>query len=165
MELESLLNNPAVWVAISTVLFVAGIYRPLGRFIGTALDKRSARIRSELDEAQKLREEAEAVLHSYQQKQQEALAEADAILQHARREAEQLAARAEVELKESIETRRKQAVEKIAQAEAKAVQDVKGHVVDIAISAARSLILQHVEKGSADALINLAIADIERKVH
>ena len=76
------------WVSLALVVFIALVYKPVGRMIGAALDSRSTRIKDELDEAVRLREEAQALLSGYQRRQGEAAKEAEDIVAHARDEAE-----------------------------------------------------------------------------
>lgn len=162
---ESMLSDPKIWVYASFVVFVLLAYKKLTGFAATALDKRSARIKAELDEAQRLREEAEKVLAEYKQKQSEYLKEAQAILDDAQRDADKMREMAHAELRASLEGRMKQAIERIAQEEANAITDVRDHVVDIALAAARNIISDQVGTMSQEELIKLALADIERKVH
>lgn len=162
--MEAILHNPTVWVAVSFVLFMLGFIKLALPHITRGLDARSASIRNELDEAVRLREEAQAVLAEYQQRQRDMLVEAESILAHARKEAETLKVSAEAELKVSIERRTKLAHEKIARAEADAVAEVKANVVAVATTAAKSVI-QDMMQSHADALIDSATKDLDRLVH
>lgn len=160
-----ILASPYTWVIVAFVGFIALVWKPAGSAILNALDGRSRRIQQELDEATRLREEAQEVLVVYQKKQAESLKEAEEIIAKASQDADRLRADAEAALKGALDARMKLAMEKIAQSEAKALQDVQNHVVDIAISAARSIILEHMDKTSGQELVQFAIADIERKIH
>ena len=153
------------WLAVSFVIFVALVWKPIARFVLKALDDRSEAIRNELEEAVRLREEAQAVLAAYQKKQRESLKEAEEILRKTKEEAQHLQSKAEANLKKSLDDRMKLAVEKIAQAEAKALEDVQHNMVDMAISAARLIIQEQVGKTSGQEQIRAAMADIERKIH
>jgi F-type H+-transporting ATPase subunit b len=161
----SLLADPKLWVTASFITFVLLAYKKIAAFACKALDDRSARIAHELEQAARLRKEAEEVLAQYKQKQQEYLKEAESILDAARKDAEKMREYAENELKASLDARMKQAIDRIAQEENTAVGDVRDHVVDIALAAARSIIADHVGSMSQEELIKLALADIERKVH
>lgn len=165
MTEEAFYLTPTFWVACSFLVFMIAIFRPVGRYIGNALDNRSALIAQELNEARRLREEAELLLASYQKKQQEALAEAQAILSQTQKDADAMGAQAELDLKAALDKRMKLAVEKINQAEHKALQDVQDHVVDIAIAAARTLIAEHLTRGGNEEIIKQAASDLERKLH
>jgi len=162
---ESILLDPRIWTTAAFVTFVILAYKKLAAFACNALDTRTARIKSELEEAQRLRQEAQAVLAEYKQKQAEYLKAAEQLLVDARHDADQMRAYAETELKASLDARMKQAVERIAQEEASAINEVRDHVVDIALAAARNIIADQVGTMSQEELIKLALADIERKVH
>lgn len=162
---ESFLSNPTFWVAIAFLLFVGMTYKKIAGFLLRALDERSAKIAAELDEARRLREQAEALLADYKKKQAEYLREADAMLQKARQDADALSRQSEKELKETLDARMQQAMSKIAREEDAAIQEVRNHVVDIALAAARAVIVTHVGKLSQDELVKLALSDIERKIH
>lgn len=161
-----MLENPVFWVAVSFVGFLLiAVYLKLPSMLIRALDSRSARIKEELDRARSLREEAEQILASYKQKQSEYLKEAESMLAKARDDADLLRANAEKDLKNTLDARMKNALERIAQEEEKAIADVRNHVVDIALAAARALIIDHAGSASQEELLKLALADIERKVH
>ena len=160
-----MLSDPKTWVAAAFLIFVALSYKKAAKFMLTALDERSAKIKAELDQARNLREEAERVLAEYKRKQAEYLRDAEQMLAKARDDAEMMRAQAEKELKTAMDARMKNALEKIAQEEDKAIQDVRNHVVDIALAAARAIIIDHVSSLPQDELLKLAIADIERKIH
>ncbi len=162
---ESFLSDPKFWVAVSFFAMVALGYKKVSAFITGALDQRSAKIKAELDHARTLREQAEAVLAEYKKKQAEYLKEAETMLAKAREDATLLNKQAERELKDLLDSRMKQALEKIAREETQAIQDVRNHVVDIALAAARAAITNHVGKLTQEDLIKLALADIERKIH
>lgn len=160
-----ILQTPTFWVAVSFTIMVLLSYKKVGRAVVKGLDDRSAKIKAELDQARSLREEAELVLADYKKKQAEYVKEAENMLVKAREDANALTDMAEKELKIALDARMKQALEKIAQEEDKAIQDVRNHVVDIALAAARTIIIDHVSTLSQDELVKLAMVDIERKLH
>ncbi len=160
-----ILHNPVFWVAASFILFVALSYKKISSILTKTLDDRSARISQELDAARKLREEAEAILAEYKRKQAEYMKEAEQMLVKARADAEDYRKNAEADLKASMDARTQQALDKIAQEESKAIQDVRNHVVDIALAAARSILIEHVSNLPQEELIKLVVSDIERKIH
>ena len=162
---ESMLEDPRLWVAVAFALFLAMFGKKLWKLLAGGLDSRSARIRSELEEARRLREEAQAVLDAYRTKHAESLREAEALLAQARKDANRLVEQANAELKRLLDARTRMAEDKIAQAEKQAVNDVRAHVVDITISAAKAIIMENIQQMPGDDLIRKAIADIERKVH
>lgn len=160
-----MLSDAKFWVLVAFVTFFALLGKKLWKFATGSLDARSARIAEELATARRLREEAEAVLASYRKKQKECLAEAESIVEKAREDAAAMARAAEADLKAALDARTKLAMEKIEQEEARAMQEVQHHVVDIALAAARELIVEHLSKMPADELVKRAVADIERKLH
>src|SRR5262249_50792139 len=145
-------------------IFVAGVWKPLRRSLVGALDQRSLRIESELDEARRLREEAERLLADYQRREREAAAEAEAIVAAARAEAERIAAQAARDLEQSVARRQQLAEERIAQAEAKAVDEIRSVAVDVAIGAAREVIVSELDTQRGDALIDSAIAALPQRL-
>ncbi len=160
-----LLHEPKFWVAVAFVLVLALSYKKIGGLLVSALDERSSKIRSELARARELREQAEQLLADYKQKQADYLKEAETMLAKAREDAHLLSMQAEKDLKEAMNARTQQAVDKIAREEQQAIQEVRNHVVDIALSAARAVIVSHVGKLPQDELVKLAVADIDRKIH
>jgi F-type H+-transporting ATPase subunit b len=133
------------------------VWKPAGRALTGGLDARAARIRGELDEARRLREEAERLVAEYRAKQQQALAEAEAIVAHATAEAERIAAQSARDLEQALERRQRMAEERIAQAEAKALAEVRAVAIDVAISAAREVIAAEIDTRRGAALIDQSI--------
>lgn len=159
-------QEPVFWVLISFILFMALLaYLNVPAMIGKALDARADGIRKELDEARKLREEAQALLASYQRKANDAESEAKAIVEQARKEAEALAADAKKSLAESIDRRSKMAEEKIARAETQAVSEVRATAVESALAAAQSILKSRVTGGMSDGLIDQATRDLKGKLN
>lgn len=154
------------WVAIAFLLFLgvlwkAGVHhKALG-----ALDERSTRIKSELDEARRLRDEAQAVLADYQRRRQQAEKEAEAILVNAKAEAERLAAEAKAKVEDFVARRTKMAEAKIAQAEVQAVADVRAAAADAAVAAAERILTQTAKGKVGDDLIAQGISDVKAKLN
>jgi len=157
----SFIDNPENWVVISFLIF-CGILAYLGvpKMISQALDDRATKIKNELDEARRLREEAQALLADYQRKAREAEEEAKSIIERARTESAAMAEDAREKLKESLERRTRMAQDKIARAEAQAISDVKSAAVDSAIAAARTLVKQKAADGSGASLVDQSIAKL-----
>jgi F-type H+-transporting ATPase subunit b len=160
-----LFYDPEFWVLIAFVIAVALVWRKAAAGIGSSLDARAARIRADLDEAQRLREEAQQALATYQRRQRDALKEAETIIAHARAEAERFGEQARRDLEAAIERRRRQAEDKIAQAEAKAVAEVRAAAVDVAMAAARRIIGQSVDAARGARLIDDAIQALPQRLH
>lgn len=160
-----MLESAEFWVAVAFVAFVAGAFKPGRKALLGALDGRAAKIRSEIDEATRLREEAQAALAAYQRKQREAAEEAGEMLEHAREEADLLCKRTLSELEETLQRRQKQALDRIAQAEAEAIQNVRDHAVDIAIAATMRILEETLDEKRGNDLIKAAIEELPKKLH
>ena len=129
------------WVAIAFGVFLLILlYYRVPKLIAKSLDDRADAIRKELDEARRLREEAQKLLADYQKRHRNVGQEADAILDQARREAEAFAHETRVSLKDTLERRTKQAEDKIARAETQAVDDVRAAAIELAMAAAENLL-------------------------
>lgn len=154
------------WVAAAFVILLAILAR-LGvhRSVLQALDKRSERIRSELDEARRLKEEASALLAEYRGKRAAAERDAQEIVESARAEAERLAAEGKVRLEEFVARRTKMAEAKIAQAEAQAMADVRAAAADAAAAAAGRILSSTVTGQAAETLVSQGIAEVGRKLN
>lgn len=157
--------TPEFWVAAAFVLVVGLAARPIFRAIAAGLDTRGAKIRSQLEEARKLREDAQALLAEYQRKQRDALQEAEGIIAHAKAEAERLRGEAKGDLEHQIERRQQQALDRIAQAEAQAVAEVRVMSVNLAMAAASQLIADKLPADRANVLVDNAIAELGAKLH
>ncbi len=159
-------NEPLFWVLVSFIGFMALLgYFNVHKLIGKALDDRADAIRKELDEARRLREEAQALLSDYQKKAKEAETEAKVIIDAAKKEAEALAADSRRALAESIERRSKLAEDKIARAEAQALSEVRASAVDTAIAAAERILQSRTAGSTGNDLINQAIKDLHGKLN
>lgn len=153
------------WVAFSFVVLVLLITKPVRRAINQALDGRAAQIQKELDEAVRLKEEAESLLVAYKRKQKEVLEEAQHILEHAEQEVARITREAHENLEIELNRRKALALQKIESYEARTVQNVRNQAVDTAIAAIRSLAAEHMDKQTADSLVESAITDISKSVH
>lgn len=163
--MEALEHNTVFWAGVAFVILVVLVYRPAKRFLTGALDERIARIREEIEEAQRLREEAQSTLAAYQRRQREALQEAEKIIEHAREEAERTRARAEAELDEALKRREQQAAEKIAQAEAAALEDIRSRAVDLAVGATAKVLEQKLSGKTGEKTVSDAIKGLSDKLH
>jgi F-type H+-transporting ATPase subunit b len=159
------LQDPAFWAAVAFFIFIAATAKPISRLLTAGLDKRADKIRSDLEEAEKLREEAQDLLASYQRKQRDALAEAEAIIAHAGEEAERLAVQERDKLEAALERRQKQAIDRIAQAEAQALDLVRAKTVDVALDATRDYLAKELKDNQSDALTDAAIKVLPGNLH
>lgn len=158
-----MLDN-TTWAFVGLVLFLAVLgYLGVYGMIGKLLDKRAEAVTAELGEAQRLRQEAEALLAEYQKKRVEAEQDAAEIIAQAEAEAKRMTADAEVALKELIDHRTRTVELKIAHAEAAAVAEVKAVAIDMAIAASQRLLEQKVQGEAAAELITKGVAEVKER--
>jgi len=152
------------WVAIAFVIFLCLlVYLGAHRRVIDGIDQRKARIQAELDEARRLREEAQALLAEYQRKRNEADREAEAIIASANVEAERLAAEGKARMEDFVVRRTKMAETKIAQAEAQALAEVRSAAADAAVAAAEKILSTAANGKIADDLVARGIADLRKR--
>jgi F-type H+-transporting ATPase subunit b len=163
---EAVYEDPAFWVAISFVIFVGVlIFIKLPAMAAKFLDKRSEGISAQLKEARQLREEAQTLLASYERQQRDAETEVQEILDHAQVEAERATKDAQIALQAVIARREAQAQDKIAQAEAAAVKEVRNVAVDVAVATASKLIAETMAAEQSDTLVDKAISDLQQHLN
>ena len=154
------------WVAVAFVILMAVFaYFGIHRTVLTTLDHRSARIKAELDDARKLRDEAAALLADYKARHAAAEREAADIITSAKEEAERIAAEAKVKMEDFVARRTKSAEGKIAMAEAQALADVRAAAADAAVSAASTILSQTVKGSVADDLLSKGIGEVRAKLN
>ena len=158
--------DPETWVAIAFVVLM-GVFAWLGvhRTMLTALDHRSERIKAELDDARRLKDEAAKLLADYQARRASAEREAQEIVTNARSEAERIAAEAKARMEDFVARRTKTAENKIALAEAQAVADVRAAAAEAAVAAASTVLSQSVKGSVADDLLAKGIAEVKAKLN
>jgi len=159
------LHTPEFWVAVGFIILVLAISKQGWHAIRSGLDARAGRISASLDEATRLRDEAQHLLAEYQRKQRSAAKEIDDLLAAARAEAERSGVNAREALEALVKRREQLAIDKIAQAEAEAVQAVRNTAVDVAIAATRRLLGDKLDAATASALVDNAIAELPQKLH
>ena len=154
------------WVAVCVMIFLA-ILLVKGAFkaMGKALDDRALKIESELNEARRLREEAEGLLAAYQRKQKEAEEQADEIVAQARKDAEAMASRSRADLKERLERRAAQAEAKIANAEAQALAEVRAKAAELAVSGAEGLLKSNMTAADHKSMVAEGIAGLGKALN
>ena len=153
-------------VLIGFILFLALLfYFNVPAMILKMLDDRAETIRSELDEARNLRDEAQAVLAAYERKSREVAEQSQRIIDHAREEARLAADAAKEDLKQSIARRLKAAEEQITSAEEKATRELRNRAVDVAIAAAAKIWADSTTATEANKRIDAAIAEVESRLH
>lgn len=157
--------NPHTWVNVGGLIFLAFAGPKIWKALTQMLDQRAIKIKADLDEAQKLKDEAQALLGEYQRKQKDALKEAAEIVETAKATALRQAKDAAAGLEVAFARREKLALEKIAQAEAAAIAEVRREAVDVASAAARKLIASSLNDAKASALVDAAIKDVNQRLH
>jgi F-type H+-transporting ATPase subunit b len=154
------------WVAVAFVLFIGVLaYFQVHKLIVKGIDDRRDLIKAELNEARRLKEEAQALLAQYREKQRAAEQEAAAIVASAQAEAERLALEAKAKMEDFVARRTKMAESKIAQAEAQALADVRAAAADAAVAAAETILTRTVKGKVAEDLIAKGIDDVKRKLN
>jgi len=161
-----LLRDPETWVAIAFVIFL-GVLAYLGvhKMIMKSLDDRAERIKAELGEARRLKDEAAELLAEYQRKRQAAEAEAQDIIEGAKAEADRLATEAKGRIEDFVARRTALAETKIAQAEAQATADVRSAAADAAIAAAEKILSAETKGKLAAELIAKGIDDVRKQLN
>jgi F-type H+-transporting ATPase subunit b len=154
------------WAFIGLVIFLGILaYVKVPAMLGAALDKRSDQIRNELEQATKLREEAQQLLAEYQRKRKEAEVEAAGLLSAAEKEAAQLREEAKVKTEEFVSRRTAMAEQKIQQAEADAINEVRASAVDLAMKAAENLIGSKVDSKVSGSLFKSSLEEFKKQLN
>ena len=158
--------EPETWVAIAfVILLVVFGYLGVHRTLLTALDHRAERIKAELEDARRLKDEANKLLGEYKARRASAEREAADIISNAKAEAERIAAEAKAKMEDFVARRTKTAEGKIAQAEAQAVADVRAAAANAAVTAASTILSQSVKGSVADDLVGKGIAEVRSKLN
>ncbi len=161
MHFDFSFAHPTIWVFLALVLVVGGaIYKGIHKVMAKSLDERADAIRSQLDEARTLREEAQVLLAGYQRKQVEAEEQAKTIVEQARKDAASMAKQARADLKDRLARRAELAEAKIANAETQAMADVKARAVDLATKAAEQLIQEQFKATDHNTLVKDGISQM-----
>lgn len=162
---EAFWAAPEFWVAIAFFILIALAGRSVLRTITAGLDARAESIRVRVAEAERLRDEAQELLATYQRKQHDAAQEAESMMARAREEADRLAERAAENLEQSLKRREQLAMERIAQAESAATEEIRGAAVEVAMEATRRILADKLSDEKAEGLIDDAIKALPGKLH
>ncbi len=162
--------NPTQWATLWVflgLLVVLGImvYLKVPAMLVKALDDRATKIRTDLDEARRLREEAEALLKEYEKKRGQAESEAQQIVDQAKREAEALATESRARIEEYVVRRTKAVEARIAQAETQAVAEVRSRAIDVATAAAGRILAEEAKGKTGEELIERSIATVRKNLN
>ncbi len=161
-----MLGTDTFWAFVSLVIFLILVFAAgAPKQITALLDRRSQRIRDELEDARKSREEAQSLLSEYQRKRREAENEADAIVEEARREAKRLTEEANQKLAEMVDRRTKAAENKIAQAEASAIGEVRARATDLAVAAAADILAKQLSGSAGAKMVDSSIDMVRQRLN
>ena len=160
-----MLGSEYTWLTLSLLIVLGLIVWKGLKPIIASLDARGERIRRELEEAQALREEAQKLLAESKRRQRDAIEESKQIVEHARHESERMRESAEKDLEESIERRRQLAEDKIRQAEADALNQVRNRAVDAAVAAAATLIAENLDDKRGAEVTARSIEEVAGKLN
>ena len=159
-------SQPEFWVAVAFVILMALFaYLGIHRTVLKALDNRADRIKAELDDARRLKDEAAKLLAEYKARHAKAEAEAQDIIASARAEAERIAVEAKAKMEDFVARRTKTAESKIALAEAQALSDVRAAAASAAVAAASTVLSQSVKGSVADDLLAKGIDEVRAKLN
>ena len=160
------LNNTDIVVGIGFLIFVGVlVYYRVPGLLTRRLDSRAERIRTDLEEARALREEAQSLLASYERKQKEVAQQAEDIVAAARHEAEAAAENAKADIRRSVARRMQTATEQIDAAEQAAVREIKDRAIAVSVAAAGDVIRERMSDSKADQLIDGAIDEVGKRLH
>ena len=160
------LSNTDMIVLIAFLIFIGILIKfKVPAMLTGLLDQRAAGIRSDLDEAKSLREDAQTLLASYERKQREVAEQAERIVANAKEEATRAAEQAKVDIKASITRRLASAEDQIESAKAAAIRDVRNQAVTVAVAAAQDVIAKQTTAADADKMIDDSIAEVGAKLH
>lgn len=160
-----MLSNSLFWVAFSFVIFMAIVGYYGLRPILQKLDDRAERIRTEIREAEQLRQDAQQTLQDSKRKQREADEQAREIVDRAKAEAKRMRERAEKDIQAQLERRERQTKDRIQQAEQQAIQDVRDRAVDIASAATAQLLKDNLSDKKANELVDSTIRDLPKRLN
>lgn len=163
--MDHLLQDATFWTAVSFVIFILLIWWKARGALAGAVNGRIDRIRAELEQAEALRAEAEKALVDIKQKQKNAVKEAADIVEHAKAETKSLKQVSDTRFKEVMARREQQALDKIAQAEANAVNEVRAMAADMAIAATAHVLTERMAGADGDKAVDDAIKGIAAKLH
>jgi len=153
------------WEVLAFIIFVGVLFKPAREKILGLLDKRITTIRAEIEEAEKLREQAQSTLASFQRDQRDVAEKAQEMMAHAKEEAVRLQEKGLKDLAAALERRQHMAEESIRQAELEAVREIRARAVELAIASAAKVLSENIDDAKANALIERAVADFPAKLH
>jgi F-type H+-transporting ATPase subunit b len=158
-------SDPKAWVAIATLIFVAIAFKPAKKAILGAIDTRTADITRRLEEANLIKQQAEALLAKIQEQVANSKAESENIVTNAKQEATAIINEARQKLDRDIENRKKMAVQKIASYEEAALADVKSHITNLTIEVSKKLLETNINADTSKKIIDNSIEKLAKTLH
>jgi F-type H+-transporting ATPase subunit b len=160
-----LIQDPTFWTATAFVAFILVlIYLKIPTTIGIQLDKRATKIKADLDQAEALYKESQDLLATYQKKQRDAAKEAEGIIDYAKTEAQLVLEQGRMQLTETLARREQLAKDRIAQAEALAIDDFRSKTVNVAMDATQDILIKELATTKLDRIIDAEIKDLHIKL-
>lgn len=160
--MEMLQSSAVLWVGFSFTIFVILAVKFGGKGIIGALDKKIAEIKNEIETAERLKAEAQALFADFQQKQRDAEKAAAEIIEQAKQSALLVQKQAEYELSETIERREAQLAERLKRIEEKAIADIQNHAADLALKATQEIVEKTLDEKAGTKLVDQAIASVAK---
>lgn len=163
--MEHMLTDTNFWYVLSFIIFSALILKLGMPALNVLLDVRIAQIKSDLEEAENLRVEAQEMLAQYQRKHRDAVKESEGILEKAKENAAKFKESAEAELEEVIKRREAQLEDRLMRMQQNAINEIQSYAADLAMNAAQQIIVDNLDKKTNATLVDDAIKDIETNIH
>ena len=159
-------QDPTFWVLVAFIGFVGVlVYFKVPGMVTKGLDARAEKIKADLEDADALLKEAQDLLASYQKKQREAADEAQEIKARAKEEGKRIVENGRAQLEDSLQRREKLAMDRISQAEASALDEIRARTVDIALDATRDLLANNLSDHKANAMLDDAIRELPGRLN
>lgn len=161
----ALLNDPAIWLLCSFLIFAVLVYRKGKDTVLAMLDKRIDEIKAELETAENLRVEAQELLAQYQRKHRDAVKDADMIIANAEKSAGETLKKAESDLAEGLARKEQQLRDRLTNAEQAAIQEIQVYAADLAIKATTEIIIGKLDKKTSEGLLDASIGGLSKNIH
>ena len=154
----SFLQDPTFWVAVSFFITLFALIKLGGKSVCSYLDARAENISSKLEEAKKLREDAQALLAEYQQRQHDVDKKTEAMLQKAQEDAEKVKAEMQKQFDEGLNKREALTLKRLSMAEEKAMKEIRDLAIDISLASVEKIFSKNLAGEAGDKLIEDSIA-------
>lgn len=153
------------WLLVALVVLIVAAWKPLSRMFTGALDGHARKVRAELEEAKRLREEAQSLLAEHQRKLAAGETQAQSIIEHSRAEAERQVKRHHEDLDATVKRRREAAEARIGQEESRAIQDLRAHAARLAILTTERLLTEQLNDQQKQAMVDSALDEVGHKLN